>query len=428
MPSTNPSPLEALRRSVADAPPFPWAVGYSGGRDSGVLLWALSRLAPAGQVVALHVDHGWRPDEERRAEADLVADWCRQCGVALKSFPAPAKPNRTEADARNYRYSCFQAFVDAHPGSPVFLAHHADDQAETVLMRVLRGRSWQGLRGMPERRGPFRRPFLRLRARDLALTAERNQIPWHADSTNASDRWTRNYLRLRVFPLLSGRFPRAVEALTSLGEAWSWRGPSAELSRWEFDAGRAVLDAAVWDAWDPIERQVQLEAVSLALGAARPPSRKFLEAVVRSQRLEGAGWSWSRETQRVVWQRVAQNSVKEYFVVAEPELVYELPDYRFGWSRRGTADSLRVPADPDVPVIWRSALSGMRFASVDDADWGKEKRRKRLGAMNPGNRALVMQGGLIRAVVDVRNHSILWAEPCEKLNKPGIFVSLILLE
>ena len=103
MPSTNPSSflLEVLSPWLALwDPPRPWGVAYSGGRDSGVLLWALAQLTDPRDLVALHVDHGWRPAPERLAEAELVKAWCSRLGVDLRSFGPPEGRARTEASAR----------------------------------------------------------------------------------------------------------------------------------------------------------------------------------------------------------------------------------------------------------------------------------------------------------------------------------------
>jgi tRNA(Ile)-lysidine synthetase-like protein len=423
MPSTNPSPLETLRLKLNPLPPFPWGVAYSGGRDSAVLLWALSRLAPPEQIVALHVDHGWRSGEERRAEAETVEAMCQRLGVGLRRFAAPSEPVRTEAAARDHRYSCFQNFVAENLGSPVFLAHHADDQAETVLMRLLRGRSWRGLTGMTERRGPYWRPFLNLRASDLAKTAESEGLAWHEDSSNASPQWTRNHLRLKVFPLLDERFPRTVEALCQLAGAWALRAPKTELdSRWSLEGQQASVDAAAWLSWDALERQIQLEAASAALGFERPPSRRFLEAAARSRRITGAGWSWSLTPMRAVWRRVVQVETMEYFVVAERGREYRLPGHLFLWSTEPGPGTQSVPADPERPVVWRSAASGLALES-EDGVWDKVTRRRRMGSFG-SDRALLLQDGLVRAVADIETRRLVWVEVSRKLNKTGIFVTL----
>lgn len=414
------------------APPPPWGVGFSGGRDSAVLLWALVRTTGPQNLVALHVDHGWRSEAERCVEGRLVADLCHRWGVALRSFGPPEQPSATEAGARDHRYFCFQQFLNDHPDSPVWLAHHADDQAETVLMRLLRGRSWQGLGGMSPRRGPYLRPLLGLRSSLLAEVAREQGIPFHEDSTNLDSRLTRNHLRREVFPLLADRFPRAVESLVAFASVWSGVSPPGTIDpAWTLDSAGGALAAGVWDRWTGLERQAQLLAVGVRIDPGFRASRRFLEAVTADGRTAGAlgmGWRWSRSPQGIRWRRVVHRPAKEYFINAELDRDYGLGDR---WVRFTSGTSVPPGGlvletiDPGRPWVWRSAVPGMRFASADDPDWGKTRRRHRLGALDPRRCALAVQGGLIRAVVDPGTKTILWTETGpRKLNKAGIFVTL----
>jgi tRNA(Ile)-lysidine synthetase-like protein len=423
--------LDTLNRALDHwAPPLPWSLGYSGGRDSGVLLWALSEVTAPGNLTALHVDHGWRPAAEREAEAALAAAWCARRGVNLRKFPPPPPGPASEAAARAYRYACFEQFVGEHQGSPVFLAHHADDQAETVLMRLLRGRSWQGLAGMPARRGPFLRPFLGLRAALLAEVAARQAIPYAEDSTNADPGFSRNFLRRRVFPLMTEKFPRAVEALNEFAGAWRQAAPSVEAdAAWAVEAGAALVPTPVWDGWSPLQRQAQLLAAAHKLTREVRLGRRFLETVAadRLSPARGAGWSWSRSAQTVRWS-VAPAAFKEYFLTADAGTEYDLPSYTLSWSpddpRSGGA--LFVPGvDAARPWVWRSVVPGMPLASAGNADWGRETRKRRLGTLDPSRCALVLQDGLLVAALDPLANRLLWTETGHgKLHKPGIFVKL----
>ena len=98
----------------------------------------------------------------------------------------------------------------------VAFAHHADDNAETVLMHIFRGSGIDGLRGMRERENGIYRPLLRLTRRDIQKYAEDNGIPFVTDATNFDDTYTRNFIRLKVLPLIETRYPAVVGALNSL--------------------------------------------------------------------------------------------------------------------------------------------------------------------------------------------------------------------
>jgi len=437
MPSTSATPilLEHLKAQLELwSPTLPLGIGYSGGKDSGVLLWALSELVPSSQLQALHVDHGWRSQEERSDEAALVEAWCAARRVPLQNFGPPMENRFTEAGARDHRYACFQSFLNTHQESPIFLAHHADDQAETVLMRLLKGRSWQGLAGMAPRRGSYLRPFLALRAALLAQVAEEQKIPFHEDSTNPQVFPTRNFLRHSIFPLLEERFPRAVDSLNDFSKIW----PQAEMlvkpeSFWRLSGSGGTVLLKDWDHWSEIERQAQLLAVATAVEGSPRLSRRFLEIAAQKGHqtpVQGGGWAWSRSAVAVHWERVVHLPLKEYFILAEKGNWYDLGLYRMCWSKtmekKADAAVLALPnVDPEQVLVWRSIAPGMVFSSADDLNWSRKKRQRRLGNVNQTRCAMVLQQGLLRAVIDPLEQRVLWTESLPgKLNKSGIFVTL----
>ncbi len=413
----------------------PWGVAFSGGRDSSVLLWGLVQVAGPQNLRALHVDHGWRPEPERLAEAESVGRWCSRLGVALTRFAAPQVAIDSEDSARSYRYRCFAQFLAEYPNSPVVLAHHADDQAETILMRILRGRSWQGLGGMRSRRGRFLRPLLNLRSLVLADVAREQNIPWISDSTNNENTATRNFLRNEVFPLLNTRFPRSVEALNDLGSAWRQLLPAAEPDpAWVFDAKGACLPVGLWSLWNTLVRQSQLLAVATRVETQVRFSRRFLETIAVNPpppSRAGSGWRWRLSAGFVVWARVVQQAPKEYFVRAEQGVVCDLGSHRMVWSRQETqltqGEWVFVPGiDPERSFVWRSVVPGMTLVSASDGVWTRVLKRRRLGRLTPDRCSLIVQEGFVKAVVDPREKRVVWAEtPEEKLNKTGIFVKLL---
>jgi tRNA(Ile)-lysidine synthase len=185
-------------------------VGFSGGRDSVVLLDALSRLLPndGSRLKALHVHHGLSK------YADEWADFCTQFaaerGVHCAIHHASIKSDGAglEAAARLARFS---AFAEAG-ASVVALAHHLDDQAETVLLRLFRGSGVHGLAAMPRLRQQANqqilwRPFLDQARAELENYAARHALQWVEDDSNAYQYFTRNYLRHTVLPELASRFP-----------------------------------------------------------------------------------------------------------------------------------------------------------------------------------------------------------------------------
>ncbi|MBI1394956.1 MAG: tRNA lysidine(34) synthetase TilS [Betaproteobacteria bacterium] len=193
------------------------AVGLSGGVDSVVLLHLLAELAPAVAIdlSAIHVHHGLSP----RAD-----DWTEHCVRLCASLGVPltvehvrvARSDRrgVEAAARAARYRCYDALrVDA-----VALAHHLDDQAETVLLQLLRGAGVSGLAAMPLERSlasgiRLVRPLIGIRRTAIEAHARVAGLQWVRDESNDDVRYLRNFVRRDLLPLLATRFPGYRETL-----------------------------------------------------------------------------------------------------------------------------------------------------------------------------------------------------------------------
>jgi len=194
--------------------------GFSGGLDSTVLLHAASCLVRDADLSlsALHIHHGLN------ANADA---WACSCKQACQEMDIPLTILRVdvplgtgkgiEAAARGVRH---KALAD-HPADWILLAHHADDQAETVLHNLLRGTGVRGAAAMPESRGRVLRPLLGL-SRDVLLGyAQSNRLVWIEDESNSDRRYTRNFLRHQILPLIAARFPRAGEQLAAAASRFS---------------------------------------------------------------------------------------------------------------------------------------------------------------------------------------------------------------
>lgn len=185
-------------------------VGFSGGLDSTVLLHALKAAGHA--VRALHVHHGLHPDAAR---------WEAHCEALCAEWQVPFASVRVqvrrdggegpEAAARRARYAAFAEHLGE--GEVLALAHHRDDQAETFLLRALRGSGVDGLAAMrrwrPLARGAVWRPLLELSRAELLTYAQAHGLRWIDDPSNADVTLDRNFLRQRVLPLLRERWPQA---------------------------------------------------------------------------------------------------------------------------------------------------------------------------------------------------------------------------
>ena len=194
----------------------------SGGLDSMCLLDFLCRQK-GFSVTAAHFNHQLRGGTADRDEA-FVRSFCADRGIAFVSGAGDtralaAREGRTiEEAARILRYDFLKETAKNGGFDAVFTAHHADDNAETMLLNLIRGTGSAGLAGIPQIRDNICRPFLRIGREKLEAYAAAHAIPHVEDESNGSDVPTRNRLRHQVLPVLEGINPRAVENMTRAAE------------------------------------------------------------------------------------------------------------------------------------------------------------------------------------------------------------------
>lgn len=186
----------------------------SGGADSVVLLFALYLLQEKLKITleAAHFNHNLRGEESRRDEA-FVRVLCARYDIPLHVASGQVRPGKKglEAAARDARY----AFLEGLPGK-IATAHTADDNAETLLMHLVRGTGLKGLGGIAPRRGRLIRPMLGITRREVEGFLAEWHLPHVEDSTNDTDAFLRNRLRRHVMPLLAAENPRIAENLSQM--------------------------------------------------------------------------------------------------------------------------------------------------------------------------------------------------------------------
>lgn len=258
--------------ALAETPPgrVVW-VALSGGLDSCLLLALVADAARRHPrpIHALHVDHGLQS-----AAADFVRHcrWsCSRHGVPLfvESVAVESVGRGLEAAAREARYAAFAKRVA--PGETLWLAQHADDQAETFLLAALRGSGVRGLAAMPETRDwldrRLARPLLGVSRERLAAAAAERGLSWCDDPTNLDISLDRNYLRHRVLPVLAVRWPGAAR---SLGEAARHAG----------EADALLADLAAIDLAAASNDPARLDVAAL-VGLSRPRQRLLVRHACR---------------------------------------------------------------------------------------------------------------------------------------------------
>ncbi|MCG1018839.1 MULTISPECIES: tRNA lysidine(34) synthetase TilS [Burkholderiaceae] len=195
------------------------AIAFSGGLDSTVLLHAATRVLGARRCVALHVHHGLSPHAD--AWRSHCADVACRLGVVFdcRAVAIARTPQHSvEALARDARYAALEQMCAAHRVRMLWLGHHADDQAETVLLQLLRGAGLPGLAAMPLHRvlpnGLIHvRPLLSVLRASLDAYARQHALRWIEDESNADPRYARNAVRRHVTPTLAVHFPGYRDAL-----------------------------------------------------------------------------------------------------------------------------------------------------------------------------------------------------------------------
>jgi len=218
------------------------AVGLSGGVDSVVLLHRLRALAPrlGFRLSAVHVHHGLSPHAD--SWATFCRKLCKEWGVPLAVTKVRVRRSGVgpEAAARAARRAAF-ARVGA---DAIALAHHLDDQAETVLLNLLRGAGLRGASAMPAvgrlDGKVLLRPLLEVRRREVLAYARAHRLAWVEDESNRDDALTRNFLRLHVGPLLESRFPRWRENLARAARLFAAADARAERALRAFLARRGL--------------------------------------------------------------------------------------------------------------------------------------------------------------------------------------------
>lgn len=344
-------------------------VALSGGPDSTALLAALAALRDAGELAgltALHVDHRLRPDEE---DAACAAAACARLGVPLRTVAVTVAPGNVQAEARRVRYAALRAEAVRAGATRIATGHTRTDQAETLLLRLLRGAGARGLSGIPPRRGVVIRPLIdRSRSEGLAYLAELG-LGWREDPTNATPRYARNRLRLGPWQALQTVAPSAERALAR----------AADLLR---DDERALSARA--------RRRVADETWTAATALRREPLA-VRRRVVRRLWRKAAGPGRSLEARHV-------EAVLALLGRGRPGVV-ALPGGRLARCRYGRLEIVRPPAAPAAvapvsvagpgryPVPELGVVVEVRAGRPGDVPWPAELRTRR-----PGDR-LRREGG-----------------------------------
>ncbi len=326
-------------------------VAFSGGRDSTVLLDALVRQRGPAQLIAWHVHHGLQPD------ADRWLGWCEReaarCGVRFghtRLGPMPERGENLEAWAREARYAALWAALARHGGEALLTAHHADDQVETVFMRLARGSGPEALGGMaPAEHRPggwLLRPLLGVGRDLIEACARARDLRWVEDPMNVDEALLRTTLRARVLPALAAAVPglrenvlRSAALLRETGQALR-AAAAADLETAGLAGELRALDRCTLAGLPPFRRNEAVREWFRLLGLPMPTQARLAQWV--AQMLLGGSASASVEVAPLRFRRYRDR------ITVEP------------------ADARDWRRDPPPPV----ALRWRGEAVIDLPGWG----------------------------------------------------------
>jgi tRNA(Ile)-lysidine synthase len=363
--------LTALRAVLdgwaAHAPPSRLTVAFSGGLDSTILLAALRRLDLGLSLRAAHVDHALNPDSARWSEhcaataAALGVEF-----VGLRVAVDRASGHGLEAAARDVRYRALQGLLQ--PAEWLLTAHHADDQLETLLLRMVRGSGVRGLRGIIAfgafGAGMLARPLLTFTRAELKVEALAAGLTWLEDPSNREARHDRNHLRLSVLPRLLERWPAAARQAERL--AAQMHEAESILEAVASDDARPLpapwcVPRAVLAGLDPARQRNLLRYLTRRAGLGIPGAHKIdeLRAALLTSRSESHPLvRWAAGEGRVFRQNL-------HLLASLPGV--SAPDYRAELGRAGWSGPEGVvgfaPARDSIglPESWLDAGLTLRF-------------------------------------------------------------------
>ena len=194
----------------------PYLVAFSGGADSMCLLHVLKSVSD-NKIIAIHLNHNWRGKESDVDEA-VCRKFCDELNIEFYSEKLPDYVQKTETAARDARYAFFIKCAKDFNSNVVFTAHNANDNAETVLYRIVKGTGIDGLAGISEVRKPFYRPLLTVSRKDIETYCSENGLLPNVDSSNFDVKYNRNFIRHKILPELGKINPQVIKVINSLSE------------------------------------------------------------------------------------------------------------------------------------------------------------------------------------------------------------------
>lgn len=331
-------------------------VGLSGGMDSVVLLHALTELAENRdwQLSAIHINHGINPAAPQWQA--FCENLCGQLHVPLQVETLQLDLGRDsglEEQARAARYGAFAACLVANDS--LVLAHHLDDQMETLLLRLLRGAGPGGLAGMPAQRtlGPGRliRPLLAFSRASLEHYANSAGLAWVEDDSNADTRFDRNFCRHQLLPCIESRWPDYRQRFSKTRQLWS-------------ESDLLLQELAAEDLARVVTDQPTVLDLGLLSGWVAARQRNLLRYWLRQIGVPMAGWNLLQRLVNEIlparvdaaaslnWQSLRLQRFRDRLYALRIADAFERQDYAWSWRQ---TSSVVLPHNGVLTVTWPAA-------------------------------------------------------------------------
>jgi len=269
----------------------PLAVGFSGGADSTALLLILAAHHPT--IEAWHIDHGWH--QQSAIQAQQLADQCGRWNIVFRHQRVICNhTHNRESSARRARLQAFTEMATLHGITQLALAHHRDDQAETVLMRMLNGDGVRGCCGMSAQQTMDQitliRPLLSISKKSIQQALLQAQVKWLHDPSNHDTSLTRNHVRLRLMPMMNKLLARQQQPSSAVQLMLRWQQQATiiaeNIAKQSLTAAITAEDncvSTVWSTWltqsAPVRAWTLQRMTKRLLGQGTCMGRRHIELV-----------------------------------------------------------------------------------------------------------------------------------------------------
>ena len=267
-------------------------LAVSGGVDSMVMLHMFLQAMPTEKIGVVSVNHNLRP--EGAFDCNFVKQYCQEQGVTffyksimVQQYATDAKLS-IETAGRQLRYKAIEEVADTYGFDTICLAHHADDNAETVLLHLVRGGGLRGVAGIRRRQGRYFRPLLKYSKKDILNYAEQNQLPYVEDKTNSDTRYKRNLVRHEIIPALQEINPNALFAINAFAniarEEDEFLDGLADISFVHFEENSATIPLQPFKRLHPVLQARVLRKIMRKLGYFKDVEQRHVSDLLKLTR------------------------------------------------------------------------------------------------------------------------------------------------